>query len=258
MFYSSSSSYALLSSTYAVSDAGGKTTTRPHSTTAMPTIYEQDRLSVRATLVYGGYLACAVSAAFSIILVLLTPGPLDPTSHALRYISDGMFAHCGLATAVLGPCALLLFACQLIAAAHMEHPSALFCATTQAVGWNVVLGVADTGWPIHYVGLAVFLVATVAYHWCASHDAAYGGPWYRWTTYAASSVMVLFGALATAAICLRGEPAVQTAAVAVEFAMMLAISAENMCLVNALDQFDDIHLQFCARRAYQSSSAWSV
>ena len=216
------------------------------------TIHEdtrKDSLSVRSTLVVGGYLASVVSALFSVVLVLLAPGPIDPSSHALRYISQGMFDHCGLATAVLGTCCLLLFACQLIAAAHMEHTSALFFAVLQAAGWNVVLGVEDTGWTIHYVGLAVFLLATIAYHWCASHDAAYGGPLYRAVTYIAIAIMFIFAVLASVAIALRGSTATpQTLAVAVEFAMMAAISAQNLCLINALDQFDDIHLQFSARR----------
>jgi len=32
--------------------------------------------------------------------------------------------------------------------------------------------------------------------------------------------------------------------VAFEFVLLLALSAQNFCLVRALDRFDDIHLQF--------------
>jgi hypothetical protein len=221
----------------------------PASTT---TLVYKDKISVRFCLILGGYLACIVSAIFSIVLVLLTPGPIDPTSHSLRYISQGMFDHCGLATSVLGTCCLLLFACQIIAAMHMEHASAIFCAVMQAAAWNVVLGVADTGWVVHYFGLGVFLLTTVIYHWCASNDKAYGGPVYRAVTYIALVIMFIFCVLVVVAMVMRGSsPTPQTVAVAVEFAMMIAISAENMCLVNALDQFEDIHLQFCARKLQQ-------
>ena len=208
----------------------------------------KDTLSVQWTLVLGGYLACVVSACFSVVLICLAPGPIDPSTHALRYISDGMFDHCGLAATVMGTCAVLLFACQLIAAAHMEHPSALLFAVIQAVGWNVVLGVAGTGWTIHYVGLGVFLAATIAYHWCASHDPEYGGPIYRYVAYGAMLLMLVFSLAAGVAIWQTGDAATpQTVAVSLEFGMMLAISALNACLINGLNQFDEIHLQFSKR-----------
>lgn len=207
----------------------------------------KDTISVHTTLVTGGYVACVVSVCFSILLVFLTPGPVDSQTGALRYISDGMNAHCGFTTAVLGTCSLLLFACQLIAGAHMEHSGALLWAIAQALGWNVVLGVVDTGWTIHYMGLALFLVGNLAYNFIACRDPAYGGPWYTWMNGLSILASIIFAILAAVAIAMGGAGTPQSFAVAFEFLLLLAISAQNAFLVNALDQFQDIHIQFQER-----------
>ena len=46
-----------------------------------------DIISVHAWLVLGGYLACLTSCVFSVVLVFLSPGPINAHG-ALRYISE--------------------------------------------------------------------------------------------------------------------------------------------------------------------------
>ena len=201
-------------------------------------------VSVHATLVVCGYVGTGVSALFAVCLVLLSPGPVDPATGSLRYISNGMEAHCGLATAVFGTCCLLLFGCQLVVCAHLESRWGLVWALLQGAGWNVVLGVTDTGWTVHYIGLSLFLLSNLALNGLASRDAHFGGPVYRCVHGLACLSALLFGILATISTASKDDPSAKSFAVAFEFVMLLALSAQNLCLVSALDRFEDIHLQF--------------
>jgi hypothetical protein len=206
---------------------------------------DEDIVSVHSVLVTGGYIACLISGIFAVVLIMLSPGPVNPASGSLRYISEGMEDHCGWATVVLGTCSLLVLACQLVAAAHMIRQSAMAYALAQAIGWNVVLGVSDTGWDIHYVGLALFLVGGVMYHFIASHDPSYGG-----TNYVRLNALVwlfslVFGSLAFASkLAGDGDTALRSYAVAFEFVLLLFLVLQNAFLIHSLDQFRDIRLRF--------------
>ena len=63
-----------------VSGRGGTTTANTND----------DIISVHAWLVLGGYLACLTSCVFSVVLVFLSPGPINAHG-ALRYISEVPF-----------------------------------------------------------------------------------------------------------------------------------------------------------------------
>jgi hypothetical protein len=221
---------------------------RPHSYYSVEQHYYYDeaasRVSVHTTLVLCGYLGAGVSAIFAVLLVLIAPGPVDPITGSLRYISDGMEAHCGLATAVFGTCSLLLFGCQMVVCAHLESQWGVMWALLQGAGWNVVLGVSDTGWTVHYVGLALFLVSNLSLNGLASYDRVFGGRVYRCVHFVACLFTVLFGLLAAVSLAREDDPSSRSLAVAFEFVLLLALSAQNFCLVRALDRFDDIHLQF--------------
>jgi hypothetical protein len=201
-------------------------------------------VSVHSTIIMCGYLGTVVSTLFAVFVVLIAPGPVDPATGSLRYISDGMEAHCGLATAVFGTCSLLLFGCQLMVCAHIESQWGLGLALIQGAGWNVVLGVADTGWTVHYVGLGLFLLSNLALNGLVSHDCEFGGRVYRCVHSMACLSALLFGILAVISLSTDNDPTTQSLAVAFEFVMLLALSAQNLCLVGALDRFDDIHIQF--------------
>jgi hypothetical protein len=215
---------------------------RPSPAAFMPPV--SDTISVHTVLVVNGYAGCLLSAGFCVLLVCLSPGPVNEKG-GLHYVSEAFFAHCGFANVVMGTCSLLLLACQLVAAAHMVHHTAMGCALAQAVGWNVVLGVVDTGWTVHYVGLLVFLVGNLGYHYIASRDPAYGSPSYVIINGLACFFSLVFCALAGASI-FEGEDnvVVRSFAVSVEFVVVLALVVQNLWLVRALDQFRDIRLRF--------------
>jgi hypothetical protein len=207
---------------------------------------EEDVVSVHSVLVIGGYIGCGVSMVFCVLLVFLGPGPVGEQG-ALRYISDGMEVHCGYTTVVMGTCTLLVLACQLVAAVHMASGGALWCALAEAVSWNVVLGVSDTGWKVHYAGLVVFLFSGLCYHRLASCDPGYGGGGY----YARLNTLAwlftgVFAVVAGTSIGLgdAGGPVLHSFAVAFEFVLLAFMAAQNGLLIRALDQFRDIRLRF--------------
>ena len=159
--------------------------------------------------------------------------------------AQGMDQHCGYATVVMGTSSLLLLACQVVAAAHMVERGGMAASLAQAIAWNVVLGVGDTGWTVHYVGLVVFLLGNLGYHYTASGDPSYGSLVYRRVTQLGALFTFVFMGIAGASI-LCGETCVplRSCAVAFEFVLMFFLVAQNVCLVHALDQFQDIRLRF--------------
>ena len=243
--------------------------------------HKDDMVSVHSMLVVGGYVGCVASAVFSIVLVCLGPGPTNANG-SLRYISEGMDLHCGYTTIVMGTCSILVLACQWVAALHMENRAAGWCALVEAVGWNVVIGVSDTGWTVHYVGLTLFLMSGLYYHTIASKDRSYGGDYYLRMNALAWFFTCVFACLAGVSIAMSQASATTTTtttttnnnnnkntqtsnntnnnnnnndndssdatlrsfAVAFEFVLLLFMTVQNMLLIHALDQFRDIRLRF--------------
>ena len=139
---------------------------------------EEDIIPVRQTLVITGYLGCIGISVFAVVLVIMaTPAAEEEKS---KYISEGMEAHCGWSVMVLGSCSFLIFICQFAAGVHMNRHCAILFSMMQLLGWNVVLGVVDTGWNLHYMGLCAFLLGNIGYHWIASRDPNYGNEGYQW------------------------------------------------------------------------------
>ena len=209
-------------------------------------------VSVHSVLVIGGYTACAASALFAVVLVLLPPGPVNPDG-SLRYISNGMNDHCGFANAVLGTCSLFVLACQFVlAAVHPTRARALGAwALLQTVSWNVVMAVEDTGWTPHDVALLCFVLGNLMYHGILAQHPVYGGPVFRLIHGLACFFALLFGSLGLTTKLVEASNGgavsvvvtLQSFAVAFEFVFMLVLSAQNACVVHALDQFQDIHLR---------------
>ena len=202
---------------------------------------EEDIISVRHTLVAGGYAGCVGIMLFTILLVLISTPSLEQDS---RYISEGMESHCGWSVVLLGSCSFLISICQLLAGAHMNRHSAIAFSVLQLVGWNVVLGVVDTGWNMHYVGLSVFLISNISYHWIASHDENYGNELYRWANKLTMLFTICFG---VANVTTRNTVYVREAkacAVSLEFVLTFSSMIANICLVRGLDGYQNIHMVF--------------
>jgi hypothetical protein len=205
-----------------------------------------DMVSVRFAFVWVGYLACAVTAMFSVGLVFMSPGP--ESNGSLRYISEGMENHCGWSIVVLGTTGTAILICHIVAAAHMANHFAVFWALIEAMGWNIVLGVVDTGWTFHYMGLAFFLIGNIAYHWIACRDVAYGSLMYKQSNII--SILFAFTFICAAIgskLAGEGDRQARALAVSLEFAMSAALTLQNMFLVKALDKFKNIHIVFQPR-----------
>lgn len=145
----------------------------------------------------------------------------------------------------MGSTSMILLVCHLVAAAHMANQFAFYCAIAEAFGWNVILGVVDTGWVIHYVGLLLFLVGSIFYHWIACREEAYGGFRYQQTNLIAILITVIFCLVSSASLIIGDSDwQLRACAVSLEFSMLGAFTLQNLVLLNSLDQFKNIHLVF--------------
>jgi hypothetical protein len=207
-------------------------------------VTREDTVCIRTTLVIGGYLSCLTSAVFAVALVFMDPGP--EKDGLLRYISEGMENHCGWNIVVMGTSSTAILICHLAAAVHMQNKGhATFWALIEAIGWNIVLGVVDTGWTLHYVGLSFFLFGNILYHWIASRELVFGGLRYQQTNMIAIILALAFSATAMASIIVgKTDKQLRACAVSLEFAMLVALTLQNVMLVNSLDQYKSIHLVF--------------
>ena len=209
---------------------------------------EEDIVSVRHSIVIGGYSGCVGICFFAIMLVVLAT-QVPNTKQEAKYISEGMEAHCGWSVVALGSCSFLLFVSQLVAGIHMrEHNTAIAFSLLQMLGWCIVLGIADTGWNLHYAGLHMFLVGNIGYHWMASRDARYGGFAYQWASILTIVFTCVFISSAAASMWFREERELKAGAVALEFVLLFFTMLQNLCLVRALDAYENIHLVFEKKR----------
>ena len=203
----------------------------------------EDVLSVRHTLVAGGFMGCIGIMVFAITLVVMaTPS----TQNDSKYISEGMEAHCGWSVVMLGTCSFMIGVCQVVAASHMNHHIAILFAITQLLGWNVVLGIVDTGWNVHYVGLCVFLMSNIGYHWIAANDINYGTPKYRVLNWITIFFTFVFGGanIATKSADQDYFREIKACAVGLEFFLTFLSMLQNMFLIHGLDRFQSIRLVF--------------
>jgi hypothetical protein len=147
---------------------------------------------------------------------------------------------------VLGTTAFIIFQCQAVAALHMACHRAIGFSVLQMLGWNIVLGIMDTGWLIHYGGLFFFLSGSVCYHWIASQDINYGNLWYLRLFYITSLFTALF-VVTSFVSSLKEQRELRAVAVGLEFVILVLTNFENMFVVWALDQYSSIHLIFDKR-----------
>ena len=204
---------------------------------------EEDIVCVRPTLVIGGYLGCLGISIFAVVLVVMASQSTEEHKEA-KYISEGMEAHCGWSVVVLGSSSFLIFICQLVAGIHMNRHTAILFSLLQLVGWSIVLGIVDTGWNFHYMGLTMFLVGNICYHWIASRDDHYGSEYYQWSNILTVLFTCVFCSSAVASMTFRSTRELKACAVALEFVLLFFGMLENVFLVRALDSYQNIHLVF--------------
>lgn len=209
-----------------------------------------DVILVHLPVVLTGYAAGLISLIFCFTVIVLPPGPFLENG-ALRYISDGLSIYCGWSSVFMGPCSMIILVLQLLASTHMEHQYAAVWSLLQAIGWNVVVGVQDTGWVVHYIALMVFLVGNIMYNWIASHDPTYGSLVYRRVSAVSIALSTIFVVLAFVSIVSSGgtkdsdgQVTLRSFSVAFEFSVLFSILSQHLCLIHALDAYHEIQLKF--------------
>jgi hypothetical protein len=201
-------------------------------------------VDIHVAIVYLGYAACLTSLIFCITIVMLPPGPTLENG-ALRYISEGLDIFCGWSTVVMGTTSMIILMCQLIASAFMRNKgNASLWALLQAVGWNTVAGVSSTGWTLHYIALAAFLVGNIVFNYIASKDAAYGNRLYRTLNTSSIVFALIFMACVLSTKVMDGVVQLISLAVVVEFVLVGSILLQTLCMVHAIDSYHVIHLRF--------------
>lgn len=113
----------------------------------------------------------------------------------LVFISEAFEAYCGWSGVILGTTGATEAFVQLIASLHMDSTAALVATCVQLFTWNVIIGVSDTGWPLHYVSLVIFFISTFIFHWLASSSAQYSSVLYRQSNVLGVIVVMIFGCL---------------------------------------------------------------
>ena len=176
------------------------------------------------------------------------------------YISEGFEAYCGWASSILGSAGGITMLAQLVVAEHINSTWAVAATLTQFLAWNIILGVADTGWTLHYVALGLFFGAAVCFHRLASTTPPYATLAYQRVNGVTLVLLAAFCALfcaAAAAPTHRRE--IITATVTLEYTIALLTVAQMTCLAYGLALFCKLTLVFeTNKEAFISCSFWSA
>jgi hypothetical protein len=198
-----------------------------------------------------GSSAALVLALFTVVVVLIPPGP--SSNGSLKYISVGMQQHCGWSGLVLGTAGSLVGICDLVPAIHVGRTDVILCLMAQLVCWNIVLGISETGWPLHYAGLSVFCFSNVYFNYVMSRSSHYGTDFYQ-RVQGLSAFFILIFAVSFAVVNAMGGEGMRMAldvTVCIEFLLMTSVTANTLCLMQSLNNYSSIHLIFS-----RVESAW--
>jgi hypothetical protein len=203
-------------------------------------------VSINPYITVIGISATVITFIFCTALVLI---PLvTDYQGSLTYISNGMENHCGWSGTVLGSCGILIATCEMIAALHTTMSTILaFTVLVQASSWCMIMGVSDTGWEFHYCALCVFLVSTLYFHHtlCSLH------PFDTFVYNRVNIITMVNAALFFISFVVTTLVTSETAkwvtldiTVSFELTLMCSLTAQNICVVWALNQYKSIHLLF--------------
>lgn len=222
------------------------------NTFSLPKINEDDHepsstmISIHPFITVIGVSASIITFLFCTALVII---PLmTDYQGSLTYISNGMENHCGWSGTVLGSCAVLIAACEMIAALHTSMPNVLcFIVLVQASSWSMIMGVSDTGWIFHYFALTVFLISTLYFH----HQLCNVHPFASFV-YQRVNIITFFNTflfvlafLITAMVTSESEKLLSLdITVSFELTLMCCLTAQNLCVMRVLHQYKSIHLRY--------------
>lgn len=204
---------------------------------------EDDIISIRPFIIYGGYITTLITVLYCIVVATLFPNTSNEGK--LLYISEGLAMYCGWSIVVLGICSTFTMVCQAIAVCHMEEKLKLsFLLLLEIIGWYSVMGIEGTGWTFHYVALVLFLIGNVGYHWISSRDNAYGGAYYKAVNFLAIFFILLFFILNRISDSFKHERELKSFSASVEYILSIMLGMEQLFLLNGLDQYENIHINF--------------
>jgi hypothetical protein len=201
-------------------------------------------VSIHPYITIIGLFATLTTFAFCTGLVLFPM--FNDYKGSLTYISNGMESHCGWSGTVLGSCGVFIAICEMIAALHTMNSSLIAAVLVQASTWCMIMGVSDTGWIFHYVALVIFLSSTMYFHYnlCLLHpfDTFI---YQKVNTITAINIALFFIAfLIPLAVSEKDRWLGLDIAVSLELTLMCCLTAQNLCVVWALNQYKSIHLLF--------------
>ena len=196
-----------------------------------------------------GAFSAAVLACFTAVVVILptSVNTFDADTNngtSLKYISIGMKEHCGWSGLVFGTTGSLVGISDLVPAIHVGRTDVVLCLLAQLVCWNMVLGVSETGWDLHYVALAGFCISNLYFNYVMSRSREYGSHWYRLAHGASFLIIVIFTAAFCTTAALSGQDKITAlnVTVTIEFLLMCAVTANTLLLMLALSAYDSIFL----------------
>jgi hypothetical protein len=191
--------------------------------------------------------ATLLSCVGCFLVVGLPPGPVSADGTRLSFISQGLRLHCGVGTVVLGTSAHFVALTQYIVAAHIGRQDAALYVALEILGWYMVLAYENTGLPLHLVGLATFLFSTQLLHRLISRHPMYRSDYYtRFNTSAWLLALVFSVALPLSEVLQddREQALATNVSVSLEYVLLCAFAAQNLCMAHGLGRLESIHLVF--------------
>lgn len=163
----------------------------------------------------------------------------------LIYISEAFESYCGWTVVIVGTTGAIVTFAQLIASLHMQS-NAAWCATIcQFLGWNVIIGVSNTGWVMHYIFLVIFFMSSVLFHRIASITPPYASTLYQKINCITILALPIFALIfCCAAIDTERKKSYITSAVTMEFILTICSVLEQLCLAYGIGKSSYITLEF--------------
>lgn len=204
-------------------------------------------IPVHNLFVIVGILNAIIVCSYTILLP--TTFPDTQTNGKMLYISEGFKKYCGWSIVVLGLCSTITLLGQCIVGIHCENVVTLFTFVFfEFVGWYFVLGIQDTGWTVHYVFLFFFFIGNTGFHYIVSRDPVFGNRMYQLMNYICVCFIVVFVVLNRFSEVYWNINDYKNFAVCIEYVISIILTAQQIFMLRALDQFQSIELRFVQKK----------
>jgi hypothetical protein len=163
----------------------------------------------------------------------------------LIYISEAFQDYCGWTVVIVGTTGGIVTFAQFVASLHMQSNVALVATLLQFLGWNVIIGVSNTGWVAHYIFLVIFFVSSVLFHRIASITPPYASSVYQKINCITILSLPIFAILfCCAALDAEKKKMYISSTVTMEFILTLCSVLEQLCLAYGIGKCSYMTLTF--------------